>query len=181
MKTFKDQHVFKGVQKLVVDPLPAPSGPTHFHPKLHPCPAAFRGKPLLGRVTPLIDGGQILHCQGQSTSAIMSLAWIWGSACKADQLDFWTWIIFSVIPSIILFKNQPGFSFFVIIPSQSVFDQKVVGLKSQEGSPSLKRYHPRAFWGVNGTALQVTSFSFIVKPQTLVMLCPLSFKCDVIK
>lgn len=43
MKTFEDQRVFKGVQKLMADPLPAPSGPTYFHPKLHLCPAALRG------------------------------------------------------------------------------------------------------------------------------------------
>ena len=43
MKTFEDQHVFKGVQKLMVDPLPVPSGPTYFHPELHLCPVGFRG------------------------------------------------------------------------------------------------------------------------------------------
>lgn len=38
-----------------------------------------------------------------------------------------------------ILKNQPGFFFFVTFLSQSLFDQNVAGLTSQEGSPSLNR------------------------------------------
>ena len=144
---------------------------------------------------------------------VMSLARIWESSSKADELNLQMWIIFFFLwysqlywvgqkvhlgflvvacwkpkwtygPAQYFKKHQTGVHCLSSSLPQSVLDQKVAGLIFQAGSPSLHRYTPRARGGVNDTTLGATSSVLswgLRKPQSLVLLCPLYFPCDVIK
>lgn len=114
----------------MVDPLSAPSGPTPFTPN-------YLFAPQTSEETIARDSHPSHSLRWKSTlytlsMATMSPAQIWESFSEWDQCRFF----FLVLLSIVFKKNQPGFVFFVVIPSQSIFAQKITGLISQEGSPS---------------------------------------------